>query len=42
VVAAGLILVQGFIALCILVVFVYVTVAQRLLYLWRKTKDGGG
>ncbi len=42
VVAAGLILVQGFIGLCILSGFVYVSVAHRLLYFWRKTKEGGG
>jgi len=42
VLALGLILNQVFIALWILVVFVYVTVLERLLYLRRKTKAGGG
>jgi len=42
VLALGLILNQVFIALWILVVFVYVTVLERLFYLRRKTKAGGG
>jgi CDP-diacylglycerol--glycerol-3-phosphate 3-phosphatidyltransferase len=42
VLALGLILNQVFIALWILVVFVYVTVVERLFYLRRKTKAGGG
>ena len=41
VLALGLILNQVFIALWILVVFVYVTVVERLFYLRRKTKAGG-
>lgn len=42
VLALGLIVNQVFIALWILVVLVYVTVAERLFYLRRKTKAGGG
>ncbi|TET41074.1 MAG: CDP-alcohol phosphatidyltransferase family protein [Dehalococcoidia bacterium] len=41
VLAAGLILDQVFIALWVLVVFVYVTVVERLFYIWRKAKAGG-
>ena len=40
--ALGLIMNQIPIVLCILVVFVYITVAQRLLYLWRQLKTKGG
>jgi CDP-diacylglycerol--glycerol-3-phosphate 3-phosphatidyltransferase len=42
VLAVGLLVNQVFIALCILVVFVYVTVAQRLIYLRKQAKIGGG
>ncbi len=42
VLAVGLLLSQVFIALCILVVFVYITVAQRLFYLQKQAKIGGG
>ena len=42
VLAIGLILNQVSIALWILVVFVYITVAQRLLYLGKQEKIGGG
>jgi CDP-diacylglycerol--glycerol-3-phosphate 3-phosphatidyltransferase len=42
VLALGLIVNQVFIALWILVVLVYFTVAERLFYLRRKTKAGGG
>jgi CDP-diacylglycerol--glycerol-3-phosphate 3-phosphatidyltransferase len=38
VLAVGLLANQVFIALCVLVVFVYITVAQRLFYLWQKSK----
>ncbi len=41
VLAIGLLVNQVFIALCILVVFVYVTVIQRLVYLWKQSKIGG-
>ena len=37
VLAIGLLVNQIFIALCILAVFVYITVIQRLVYLWRQT-----
>jgi CDP-diacylglycerol--glycerol-3-phosphate 3-phosphatidyltransferase len=36
VLAIGLLVNQTFIALCILVVFVFITVAQRLVYLWKQ------
>ena len=36
VLAIGLLVNQIFIALCILVVFVFITVAQRLVYLWKQ------
>ncbi len=42
VLAIGLLINQIFIALWVLVVFVYITVAQRLLYLWRQAKSKGG
>ena len=42
VLAVGLIVNQVFIALCILVIFVYFTVAQRLFYLRKQAKIGGG
>lgn len=42
VLAVGLFLNQVFIALCVLVVFVYITVAQRLFYLQKREKIGGG
>jgi len=38
----GLLLNQVFIALCVMGVFVYVTVVQRLFYLRSKAKTGGG
>ena len=38
VLAVGLLVNQVFIALWVLVVFVYITVAQRLFYLWQKSK----
>jgi len=41
VLAIGLLINQIFIALWVLVVFVYITVAQRLLYLWRQAKSKG-
>ena len=37
VLAIGLLVNQIFIALCILAVFVYITVIQRLVYLWKQT-----
>jgi CDP-diacylglycerol--glycerol-3-phosphate 3-phosphatidyltransferase len=36
VLAIGLLVNQIFIALCVLVVFVFITVAQRLVYLWKQ------
>jgi len=36
VLAIGLLVDQVFIALCILVIFVFVTVVQRLVYLWKR------
>jgi CDP-diacylglycerol---glycerol-3-phosphate 3-phosphatidyltransferase len=42
VLAIGLLINQIFIALWVLVVFVYITVAQRLFYLWRQAKSKGG
>jgi CDP-diacylglycerol--glycerol-3-phosphate 3-phosphatidyltransferase len=41
VLALGLMLNQVYIALWILVLFVYVTVVERMIYLGRKTKAGG-
>ncbi len=38
VLAIGLLINQIFIALCVLVVFVFVTVIQRLVYLWKQAK----
>ena len=40
VLALGLLLNQVVIALGVLVVFTYVTVAQRLLYVWQQTRNG--
>ena len=42
VLAIGLLVNQVFIALWVLVLFVYITVAQRLFYLWKQTKIKGG
>ena len=41
VLAIGLLANQVFIVLCILVVFVFVTVGQRLVYLWRQGRVAG-
>jgi phosphatidylglycerophosphate synthase len=41
VLAIGLLINQVFIVLCILVVFVFVTVGQRLVYLWRQGRVAG-
>ena len=41
VLAIGLLVNQVFIALCILVVFVFVTVGQRLVYLYKQGKTAG-
>jgi len=41
VLAIGLLINQIFIALCVLVVFVFITVAQRLVYLWKQGKIKG-
>lgn len=41
VLAIGLLINQVFIALCILAVFVSVTVVQRLVYLWKQEKTNG-
>lgn len=41
VLAIGLLINQIFIALCILVVFVFTTVVQRLVYLWKQGKIKG-
>ncbi len=41
VLALGLLLNQVFIALCILAVFVYFTVVQRLIHLWKQARTGG-
>jgi CDP-diacylglycerol--glycerol-3-phosphate 3-phosphatidyltransferase len=38
VLAIGLLINQIFIALCVLVVFVFVTVVQRLVYLWKQER----
>jgi CDP-diacylglycerol--glycerol-3-phosphate 3-phosphatidyltransferase len=41
VLAIGLLINQVFIALCVLAVFVFVTVVQRLVYLWKQERIGG-
>ena len=41
VLAIGLLINQVFIALCVLVVFVFITVVQRLVYLWKQEKIQG-
>jgi len=41
VLAVGLLINQVFVALCILVVFVFVTVVQRLVHLWKQEKIKG-
>jgi CDP-diacylglycerol--glycerol-3-phosphate 3-phosphatidyltransferase len=41
VLAIGLLINQIFIALCVLAVFVFITVVQRLLYLWKQGKIKG-
>jgi CDP-diacylglycerol--glycerol-3-phosphate 3-phosphatidyltransferase len=41
VLAIGLLINQIFIALCVLVVFVFITVVQRLVYLWKQAKIEG-
>ena len=41
VLAIGLLVNQVFIALCILAVFVFITVVQRLVYLWKQEKTNG-
>jgi CDP-diacylglycerol--glycerol-3-phosphate 3-phosphatidyltransferase len=41
VLAIGLLINQIFIALCVLVVFVFITVVQRLVYLWKQGKAKG-
>jgi len=41
VLAVGLLINQIFVALCILAVFVFVTVIQRLVYLWKQEKTKG-
>jgi len=41
VLAIGLLINQIFIALCVLVVFVFITVVQRLIYLWKQEKIKG-
>ena len=41
VLAIGLLINQIFIALCVLVIFVFITVAQRLVYLWKQGKFKG-
>jgi CDP-diacylglycerol--glycerol-3-phosphate 3-phosphatidyltransferase len=41
VLAIGLLINQIFIALCVLVVFVFITVFQRLVYLWKQGKIKG-
>jgi CDP-diacylglycerol--glycerol-3-phosphate 3-phosphatidyltransferase len=41
VLAIGLLVNQIFIALCVLAVFVFVTVVQRLVYLWKQAKMKG-
>ncbi len=37
----GLLINQIFIALCILAVFVFITVVQRLVHLWKQARTGG-
>lgn len=41
VLAIGLLISQILIALCILVIFVFITVVQRLLYLWKQQQTEG-
>jgi hypothetical protein len=41
VLAIGLLINQIFIALCVLVAFVFITVVQRLVYLWKQGKIKG-
>lgn len=41
VLAIGLLINQIFIALCVLVIFVFITVVQRLVYLWKQGKFKG-
>ena len=41
VLAIGLLINQIFIALCVLVAFVFITVVQRLVYLWKQGKTKG-
>jgi len=41
VLAIGLLINQIFIALCVLVIFVFITVVQRLVYLWKQEKFKG-
>ena len=41
VLAIGLLINQVFVALCVLVVFVFITVVQRLVYLWKQEKIQG-
>ncbi len=41
VLAIGLLINQVFIALCVLVVFVFITVVQRLVYLWKQERIQG-
>lgn len=41
VLALGLLLNQVFIALCILAVFVWITVLQRMIHLWKQARTGG-
>jgi CDP-diacylglycerol--glycerol-3-phosphate 3-phosphatidyltransferase len=41
VLAIGLLINQIFIALCVLVVFVFITILQRLVYLWKQGKIKG-
>ncbi|MEA3442113.1 MAG: CDP-alcohol phosphatidyltransferase family protein [Chloroflexota bacterium] len=38
--AAGLLLNQMFVALCVLAIFIYITVIQRLVYVKKQTKKG--
>ena len=42
VLAIGLLINQVLIALCVLVVFVFTTVVQRVVYLWKQAKIEGG
>jgi CDP-diacylglycerol--glycerol-3-phosphate 3-phosphatidyltransferase len=41
VLAIGLLINQTFIALCVLAVFVFITIVQRLVYLWKQAKIEG-